>query len=111
MKNIAVSVVGELAGIGRNFFRTIWEESFFPPRALPIEEQLLKKVRLQKGMMRSQQEVNTFQAGVVVRKEREIARLTQLLAQKDKELDRARSQIRSLELWLQNETSRNRRKR
>ena len=111
MPNIAIDVFGELAGIGRNVFRSFREDLFFPIHPLSDSDKFRKKIMGQHKIIRSMQDDLSHKTSVIVHMERKIAQLDQLLADKDKELKRLKALLKSMEFRLHEETSRNMRKR
>lgn len=111
MKQIVASILREFWRIGVGFFRGIWNELLFPGRKEDPEDKLLGKIKGQHGMIRSLQEQLSVQAGEMDDKEREIARLNSLLDEKTKECEDLKKVISSLELGIQEEISRHKRKR
>lgn len=111
MKQIVSSVFGELWHIIVGVFRGIWNELLFPGRKKIPEDSLLRKNKGQYGMIRSQQDQLSSQAGELEGKEREIVRLQALLEEKSKECEALEKMVSSLEFTLREETFRSKRKR
>jgi len=111
MKQIVSSIFGELWHIVVGVFRGIWNDVLFPGRKKSPKDQIPRKNNGQFGMIRSQQDQLSSQAGELMGKEREIVRLKALLEDKSKECEALEKMVSSLEFALQEEINRNKRKR
>ena len=108
MTQIFSDVFGELSCIGRNVVQSFREDLFFRKRSfLSDEDKKDNKILQQHAVIRTLQDQASFNSSVITNLEREIARMNQLLADKDKELEEKRSLLKSMELRLHEETTRN----
>lgn len=98
MSEVIALTIEELSALFIGIFKSIKNDLIFPRDARPIEEQVVSTVRGQKTTILSQEDQLCSQTRVMTAQSREIAILNDLLAQKDKEIERLTQRIKSLEL-------------
>ena len=108
---VGQTLKGLFSQVGNDVFTTLTRDILFPPRPDTYIEHLRSKLKGQFAITRSQQSTTIFQAGKIQMMNHEIRNKTNLLTDKDKEIQRLKKYIRSLELQLYNERSRHQRRR
>lgn len=100
MSEVIAITIEELSALIIRIFKSIKDDLIFPTESRSMEEQVVSKVRGQRSMLIRQEDEICSQTRVIQAQGREIATLNDLLAQKDKEIERLNQRIKSLELSL-----------
>ena len=98
MGEVIALTIEELSALIIKIFQSIKDDLIFPRESRSMEEQVVSKVRGQRSMIISQEDQICSQTRIIQAQAREIAILNDLLAQKDKEIERLSQRIKSLEL-------------
>ena len=98
MGEVIALTIEELSALIIGIFQSIRDDLLFPVESRSMEEQVVSKVRGQRSMIISQEDQIGSQTRIIQAQGREIATLNDLLAQKDKEIERLNQRIKSLEL-------------
>ena len=111
MGQIGADTIKGFKWIADGFFTSLRDDLFFPSRPKTIEEQISLKIRGLYSSIRLKDDTISYQQGRLQEKDYESRDLGQLLSRKEKELSDLKVYVRSLERQLQDERTRNRRKR
>jgi predicted RNase H-like nuclease (RuvC/YqgF family) len=98
MSEVIALTIEELSALIVKIFKSIKDDLIFPIETRSMEEQVVSKVRNQRSMIINQEDQICSQTRVIQAQAREIAGLNDLLARKDKEIERLNQRIKSLEL-------------
>ena len=98
MGEVIALTIEELSALIIKIFKAIKDDLIFPVESRSMEEQVVSKVRGQRSMIISQEDQICSQTRIIQAQGREIVTLNDLLAQKDKEIDRLNQRVKSLEL-------------
>ena len=98
MSEVIALTIEELSALIVKIFKSIRDDLIFPIETRSTEEQIVSKVRGQRSMIISQEDQICSQTRIIQAQGREIATQSDLLAQKDKEIERLNQRLKSLEL-------------
>ena len=111
MGQIGADTLKGFKWIAEGFFTSLRDDLFFPARPKTFEEQISLKIRGLYSSIRVKDDTISYQQGRLREKDYESRNLSQLLSKKEKELADLKVYVRSIERQLQEERTRNRRRR